>query len=320
MFTLRLFHQTEPFTQIEERRLIDGSLTLGRDEAADWRVADDSRTLSRLHCTFAVHGDRLTLRDSSSNGVFVGSERRRLPSSDETPLEPGETVRVGDYILLVEGPRTGPAPPAGGPPPERARAVANDASLMEAFCIGAGLDASAFSGEEPAQVMRRLGEVYQQMVVGLTGLMGERSLAKTEYQLERTTVRAGGNNPFRWASSDRVAVDLLQQRADGFLSGAAAVNASFTDLQHHLICTQAGARGAIAAALQTLDPAAIEESLKRRGFVLKSRTAEAWERYVELHAEASATGPDDSDGLANQAFRAAYEREDAVLHADANSV
>lgn len=311
MFTLRLFHQGQPFTQIEARELSGSSLTVGRDESAGWRVEDESRTLSRLHCTFSAEGGRLTLRDSSANGVFVGPERRRVAARADTPISPGETIRLGDYILLVEGP-----PPVAAPreaASEVPRAPAADASLMEAFCLGAGLDASAFSDEEPAAVMHRLGGVYRQMVIGLAGLMQQRVEAKAQYALERTTVGAGGNNPFRWAAPDRVAVDLLRQRDDGFLSGAAAVGASFTDLQHHLTSTAAGAKGAVTAILQALDPAPIDEALSAKNFVLKGRGAEAWSRYLELHARVAAKGPDDPDSPAATAFREAYARQDEAL-------
>lgn len=312
MFTLRLFHQGEPFTQIEARQLADGALTFGRDGAADWRVADESRTLSRLHCTFRADGDRLTLRDTSANGVFVGRDRRRVSSDADTFIAPGETVRFGDYMVLVEGPEPEAPKLQSTPPPSRT--VSADTSLMEAFCAGAGLDASAFSAEEAAFVMHRVGEVYRQMVVGLTGLMRERIDAKAQYQLEQTTVRAGGNNPVRWAAADRVAVDLLRPLGDGFLGGAAAVESTFRDIHHHLICTVAGSEGAVAATLQALDPAAIEESLKGRGFALRGRAGEAWSRYVELHTELCGAAGDDP--LPQNAFRDAYEERDALLQAE----
>jgi predicted component of type VI protein secretion system len=329
MYTLRLFHQDEPFQQIQARDLPAGTLSVGRDETADWPIADDSRTLSRTHCVFAVEEGRLTLRDASANGVFVGQERRRLPHDQPAALMPGETVRLGDYIILVEA--DAPAAPAAAPlraveapveipvnwssaPDEKP--VLADASLMEAFCAGARLDASAFSGEDPTQVMRRLGAVYQQMVLGLSTLMTERTMAKTEYNLERTTLRAGGNNPFRWAPAERVAVDLLRPREDGFLSGAAAVQLSFGDLNKHLACTLAGARASVAATLDGLDPARFEAAGKGLNFALKNRAAEAWERYVEAHAAAKALPADDERNPANKAFRDAYEERREALEAN----
>lgn len=333
MFTLRLFHQDEPFQQIEARQLADGALCVGRDASADWALADESRTLSRRHCTFAVDDGKLLLRDGSANGVFVGQGRSRLPHDQPTPVEPGETIRIGDYMIVVDA---GPAPPAAAearpalavvaaepteiptnwPSGPQERPVMADASLMEAFCAGARLDASAFSGEDPAQVMRRLGAVYQQMVLGLASLMTERTIAKTEYNLERTTLRAGGNNPFRWAPAERVAVDLLRPREDGFLSGAAAVQLSFSDLNKHLVCTLAGVRASVAATWAALDPARFDEAGKGGiNFALKNRAAEAWGRYVEAYGEAHKQA-DDEQSPANQAFRDAYEAQRQALESN----
>jgi predicted component of type VI protein secretion system len=331
MFTLRLFHQDEPFQQIEARELADGALCVGRDASADWALPDESRTLSRRHCTFVVDEGKLLLRDGSANGVFMGQARTRLAHDHPTPVAPGESIRLGDYMIVVEAAAAQAAEarpalavaadepaeiPTNWPSAPQERPVVADASLMEAFCAGARLDASAFSGEDPAQVMRRLGAVYQQMVLGLASLMTERTIAKTEYNLERTTLRAGGNNPFRWAPAERVAVDLLRPREDGFLSGAAAVQLSFSDLNKHLVCTLAGVRASVAATWAALDPARFDEAGKGGiNFALKNRSAEAWGRYVEAYGEARKQA-DDEQSPANQAFREAYEAQRQALESN----
>lgn len=330
MFTLRLFHQDEPFQQIKARELAEGALCVGRDAGADWALPDESRTLSRRHCTFVVDDGRLMLRDGSANGVFMGQTRMRLAHDHPTPVAPGDTIRIGDYMIVVEAPAPTAEPrpalavvadepaeiPINWSSSPQERPVVADASLMEAFCAGARLDASAFSGEDPAQVMRRLGAVYQQMVLGLASLMTERTIAKSEYNLERTTLRAGGNNPFRWAPAERVAVDLLRPREDGFLSGAAAVQLSFNDLNKHLVCTLAGVRASVAATWAALDPARFDEAGKGGiNFALKNRSAEAWARYVEAYGEARKQA-DDEQSPANLAFRAAYEAQRLALESN----
>jgi predicted component of type VI protein secretion system len=287
MVTLRLFHQSDPFRQIEARTLDEGELTIGRDAAADWVVPDPDRAVSRLHCVVSRRDGRISLRDTSSNGVLLGEARTRLAPLEPTPVAAGETFRMGDYLVVIDGPDPAeelfegagfdapftqpmlkdmavrgqdvsvPSQWSGSEAAEPPRAVP-DGALLEAFCAGARLDASAFSGEDPVEVMRRLGAVYQQMVLGLGDLMGERTTLKTEYRMTRTTVHAEGNNPFKWAPPHRVAVDLLRARDDGFLSGPAAVKASFEDLKKHLLCILAGLRAALGATLDNLDPAGIE--------------------------------------------------------------
>lgn len=339
MVTLRLFSQSDPFTPIATRTLDEGELTIGRDAAADWVIEDPDRAISRLHCVVSAKDGQLTLRDTSANGVFVGADRQRLAPLEPSPIALGETFRLGDFAIVIDGaddkhagfdapfsqpvlksmPVTGEALTVPSdwvePAPETPRAPAADGSLLEAFCAGAKLDASAFSGEDPAQVMHRLGAVYQQMVLGLGDLMSERTTLKTEYRMTRTTVRAEGNNPFKWAPAHRVAVDLLRARDDGFLSGPAAVKASFEDLKKHLLCILAGLRAALGATLDALSPEDIEEQLKGRSFVLQGRAAAAWTEYLKLYADVRRQADDDPDGPVSRAFRTAYEQQLQALDA-----
>lgn len=316
MVTLRLFHQSNPFEQIEARPLEDGEISLGRDLLADWTLSDPSRLLSRRHCTLELRDGRVSVRDLSANGVFVGSRRERPASGQALGVEPGEALRLGDLLIVVdhdvadEAP-TEPADPlaipsdwAGASALEAHRPT--DGSLLDAFCAGARLDASAFAGEDPAEVMRRLGAVYQQMVLGLADLMNERTSVKAEYQLERTTVGPQGNNPFRWAPAQRVAIDLLRVRDDGFLSGPGAVRASFGDLKKHLLCMLFGVRAAVTSTLESLSPEVVEEQVRGRSFL--ARGGAAWSEYARLHAQFAKAADNDPDSPINREFRAAYER------------
>ena len=206
------------------------------------------------------------------------------------------------------------AVPSSWAGPEAAEAP-SDGSLLDAFCNGARLDASAFSGEDPIEVMRRLGAVYQQMVLGLGDLMSERTSVKTEYRMTRTTVFAEGNNPFKWAPAQRVATDLLRPRGEGFLSGPAAVKASFQDMKKHLLCMMAGLRAAVGSTLEALAPEEAEARLKGQSLMLKNRDAMAFSEYVKLHAEFRMRADGDPDSPVNQAFKAAYERQLTELDA-----
>lgn len=330
---LRLFLQSDPFKQIDCRELAGGDLVIGRDPGpAGWTISDDERSVSRAHCTLALVNGRLTLRDTSSNGVFIGARRDRSPPGDAAPIEPGDTLRLGGFLIVVEAdvdqtggvydaPFTGPmlkpvtvteaalAVPTEWSGSEVAPVPPSDGSLLDAFCAGARLDASAFSGEDPVEVMRRLGAVYQQMVLGLGDLMSERTSVKTEYRMTRTTVRAEGNNPFKWAPAQRVATDLLRPRGEGFLSGPAAVKASFEDMKKHLLCMMAGLRAAVSSSIVSLAPEEAEARLKGQSMVLKNRDAMAFAEYVKLHAEFQAQAGHDLDSPVNQAFRDAYERQ-----------
>lgn len=192
--------------------------------------------------------------------------------------------------------------PPAVPPPAPTRAALPDAALLEAFCAGARLDLSNFVGQDPQEVMRSLGEVYRQMVLGLSDLMTERVTVKAEYRMSRTTIRSDNNNLFKWAGAQKVAVDLLRPTADGFLRGPAAVNECFSDLKKHVLCMMAGLRATIAATLSELEP---DKAQTGGGFLGVGRGG--LEGYRRLHAQVAAAAAADPDGPVNRAFRKAYE-------------
>ena len=317
MYICRLFHRDQPFEQIDARFLAEGRLSVGRDPSADWALDDPAGTLSRLHCVLAIEAGDLVLYDKSTNGVFLRGEER-APFDTPVVLADRDSIRLGALSILVERPQesavevtattllaplwTGPTPVAAAwSEPEAPRPAHRDASLIEAFCDGARLDASALSSEDPADLMRRVGAIYQQTVLGLAALMADRAQLKRENEMKRTTISASDNNPFKWAPSRRLAEDLLCGRESAFLSDAAAVRACFEDLSRHLAGMMAGAEAAVAAVSTMLDPKAIEAEAKSQASLLRGRSAVAWDILSERHARVAERG-------ARDAFAAAYEQ------------
>jgi type VI secretion system FHA domain protein len=145
------------------------------------------------------------------------------------------------------------------------------------------------------------------MVLGLGDLIGERSTTKIDLQLDRTTIGACDNNPFKWAPSRKLAIDLLLGNEAGFLSGPEAIKASFEDVKRHMLGTLSGFGAAVRAILDIVSPAAIEQRLQGQSSFLKSRAASSWAEYEKVHAEASRQVLEKRTGPVNQAFLAAYE-------------
>lgn len=511
MYLLRLFAQSDPTRQIDSRTVGDGELVIGRDPGAGWKIKDPGRQISRAHCTLSFAGGEISVRDTSANGVQLGSTRMAVPKEQFTPISAGEQLLFGDFILLVEfapadampeaapimadtgaspfaaphgaelegisaprmvdpfaselrasaleqdpfadsglafsrssgrsnrsgggddiwqqppdarvgdwnnlspgrqvdptgligadrdwvepekdgppdmgfgfdapflrpmvkipaeaviiptdwdvapvepqaepgvlpdeayaqsteafdapppleapiaapepafdaapEPEPKPAPLAEPAPRRKSRAVQargpmDQASAIAAFCAGANLDPDDFAEEDPDAVLRRVGEMYQQMVLGLADLLNERTSLKNEYRMVRTTVAPENNNPFKWAPPRRVAVDLLKGTNDGFMHGAPAVKESFEDLKKHLLCLLAGMRASLASTLRSLSPASVEAHVRPQTFALKSqRGSAAWNEYVKLYSAFQREADDNADSQINRDFRVAYERQ-----------
>ena len=317
MVTLRLFKAAEPFKQIEARNFAEGEITIGRDPQADWSISDPSRDLSSRHCSLHMKDGAIFLKDTSTNGVLIGLERRPAPRAVSCELASGETIYLGDYLILLDNDEPAGAdlsdeqavPEAVLPrsPDPRSSGPVTDAALLEAFCRGAGLEPSSFAGEDPSAVMSRLGVVYRQVVDDLCALMRDRAMLKSKLQMDRTTISARDNNPLKWAPPHRVAVDLLQEDEAGFLKGAEAFRASFADLRRHGASMLAGSRSAVQHVLDELSTDAMEANLKRQPlhFVVKSDAA--WKTFKERHAHISADKDSGESGV-ERAFRSGYEQ------------
>jgi predicted component of type VI protein secretion system len=335
MYLVKLFHQSDPLRPVETRMTPEGVIRVGRDPASDWVVRDEECEISRNHLELHLRAGRLMLRPLGTNGVFHGASAERLQDESDVPLGVGDRFRFGRYSMLIEAcpfagaPRDGAArtmilsAPLGESaivPSEWSDAVepqdvSDTGSLLEAFCQGAKLDASAFSTEDPAEVMRQAGAVYRQMVLGLAALMSERSNAKSQYGMDRTTIGARENNPFKWAPTQRLAIDLLLKKDCGFLSGAAAIKASFEDLKRHLLSTLAGYRASLRALVDTTEPQAIHKGLQKES-LFQSRDAACWGAFQTLHQSLARQISDDEDGPLNRAFTSAYAERMRELERD----
>jgi predicted component of type VI protein secretion system len=333
LYILKLYEENDPTRPIDARLLRAGTLMIGRDPDIDWAIADPNSEISRRHCLFEATNDALTLTVQGTNGVYDGETQLRLADNVAVPITVPGSITLGSYrIVVAPAPQTNRSnqnegqtlilsPPLGTSidiPGDYDDAVQGsehqgDGSLFSAFCQGAGLDASAFAHEDPDAIMRRAGAVYRQMVLGLGDLMVERERVRQQFRIARTTIGSANNNPFKWAPTQRLALDLLLAEEHGFLSGPAALKASFKDIKKHLIATFAGLHKSLISAIKTFDPAAIEQATAGQGSLLKSRAAaqvdEVRRRYIDLTRQVE----DGEDGALNTGFVTEYDAISADL-------
>lgn len=329
MYMLQLFDAADEVQPIDARLIREGLMRIGRDSAADWAIADPDCELSRTHCELNVADGELTLRALGTNGVFDHVSGERFPDAVAVPVAIPSTLRLGRFRLRAD------VAPHGDEPVDTARTMVltpplgssvavpddwNDApvtasraggSLLDAFCEGAGLDCSLLASEDPAEIMRRAGAVYRQMVLGIGDLMSERDRARGQYRLARTTISGSNNNPFKWAPTQRLAIDLLLAGSSNFLSGPAALQASFRDIKRHLIATFAGLHGSLRAAIAAFEPAGLDAAVAGRVTLLKSRGALHAEEAAQRHADLTRQLDGGEGGTLERAFVAAYDGIDS---------
>lgn len=330
MYMLQLFDADDAVQPCDVRLLRDGTLSIGRDQAAGWSITDPDCAISRAHCEVTAHAEGLTLRALGANGVFNADTGARLPDAVDTPLSVPGAVRMGRFRIVasraplpdlpVDPGRTISLVATLGAPTEAPSDWIDAApvpakgtgSLLEAFCQGAGLDASLLSSEEPDVIMRRAGEVYRQMVLGVGDLMAERDRERQRYRLNRTTIGGADNNPFKWAPTQRLAIDLLLTSSTGFLSGPEALKASFRDLKRHLVATFAGLQESLRTAVARFDPVALDAATAGKASMLRPRASVQMHEVAERHADLVAQVEGAIPGSLDRAFVKAYDAAEWV--------
>ena len=332
MYMLQLFDRDDAVHPVDVRLMEKGSLTIGRDPASDWPVDDPDCALSRAHCEIHAATKGLGITVSGANGVRNAATGINLPLGVLTDLSLPVVLEMGRFRLVATiAPHTAASGRSADSTMISAAPLGNsidvpsewndpfneiprhDGTLLEAFCAGAGLDPSLLSSEDPDVIMLRAGALYRQMVLGIGDLMAERDKARMSFQMSRTTIGGEANNPFKWAPTQRLAVDLLLAETNGFLSGPAALKASFKDLKRHLIATFAGLQGSLRAAIDRFAPASLEEAAAQRTSLLKSRNAAQVEEVAARHADLSDQLTNGRPGLLDRAFATAYAKSEGLL-------
>jgi type VI secretion system FHA domain protein len=151
------------------------------------------------------------------------------------------------------------------------------------------------------------------MVLGVGDLMAEREQMRRQYQIARTTIGGAGNNPFKWAPTQRLALDLLLAEGHGFLSGPGALQASFQDIKKHLLATFSGLHQSLRAAVDSFSPAAIEQATRSNKSFFKSGATLQWEEVQRRYLDLSNQVDGQADGPLNAVFVQAYDAKVADL-------
>ncbi len=301
MLILRLFDKNDPENPVDARIIGDDIITIGRDQTADWTITDRDNQISRIHCTVQLWNGRLLVTDQSSNGVYLGAADRRMTRDTPVAMDIGQRFYFGSSFIeiarpingnvhdrtIMEQPTAGEGQSCSDTLAEAVDADSNRPSegvLLKAFCEAAGVEVSSLVEEEGEAVMRRLGSIYREVIDGVSKLVEQRAQLRETSHLDRTTIGAQDNNPFKWAPEQNLAADLLKPGTNGFLTGNDAVRSCFDDITSHLAAVTAGLDGVAEGMLDALAPERIENGIGRN-FSLTSESAKCWKRYVALHQE-----------------------------------
>ncbi|WP_343079616.1 type VI secretion system-associated FHA domain protein TagH [Ostreiculturibacter nitratireducens] len=238
---------------------------------------------------------------------FFDSGAGDTPSEEVPPAKPAEPVAPVDPVPPVE-----PGTPAAVPQaPSPAGGASDVASLAFLNALGAS-DVRIDDAELPA-TMERLGKVLRTMVEGVREILMTRTSIKSEFRIEQTVIRSGGNNPLKFSISPEQAIEaMVRPTPKGYLEATEAADQALRDIKAHEVAVMTGMEAALKGVLAKLDPARLEERIATRGGigdVLKSKKARYWETYEKMYAEIADQAENDFQELFAREFARAYQSQ-----------
>ncbi|WP_341988640.1 type VI secretion system-associated FHA domain protein TagH [Azorhizobium sp. AG788] len=216
-------------------------------------------------------------------GQTLPTATSRLPAAlalgDERSAAPREAPPI---------PRTPlPGPPLPPMPPEASAAGGDPAEPLWALL---GLDGPSLSLQARAMLFADVAGLLREMADGLVSVLEARRLIKDGFNLDQTQLRPVENNPFKFCSSGREALDkALVKRSPGFLAPADAARAGFADVKVHEMAAMEAMQATIARLLQRVSPAAVTFELEGEAagnaslFARKLDKGRLWDRYLAMH-------------------------------------
>ena len=239
---------------------------------------------------------------------------RTAPAPREAP--PAEPSFVATEPEAPEPPR--PEAPSATPLIPPSAPSAPEREIAKAFLAGLGCGDLPSDPEAQARLMLSAGLLMRGMTEGLMRVLMARTSFKSALRLEMTTIRAAGNNPFKFSVDPGDALrHLLFQPSRGFLPPLEAAREAFDDIQRHEMAIIAGLRAALRALLARLDPAQLEQRFRDRSvldnLMPMALKAKYWDLYSECYGEVAADAADDFLRLFGDAFSRAYEEQTEQL-------
>ena len=235
------------------------------------------------------------------------------PQATEVPepaIEPASAPESKPEPDQEEAPA--PKPQAASVPEKQSASGADDAA-SRAFLRALGAADIKLESGDLETTMSRLGHVLRVMIEGMREILMTRTSIKSEFRIEQTMIKAGGNNPLKFSITPEQAIEaMVKPSAKGYLDATDAADQALKDIKAHEVAMVTGMQAAIRGILKRLDPRELEEKISVGGgfsSVLKSKKARYWEIYEDMYAEISDQAENDFHELFAKEFARAYQEQ-----------
>lgn len=190
------------------------------------------------------------------------------------------------------------------------KAVDGARAGLEAFCRGAGIDASGLNDGNSAAMLQVAGRLLREAMIGLKDLDTKQAEFRSLFRL--APARDEDTEPFKISNStDELLAKMLASHDSRRLDAGQWLRTCFEQQAGHAEGLAHGARRAIVEFLQHLDPIELErrfEAAPKRG--AQGIRANNWEMYGEFYRSASEVQKDTGvPSLYSETLTSAYKDE-----------
>jgi type VI secretion system protein ImpI/type VI secretion system protein len=232
------------------------------------------------------------------------------PAPETPAARPGDPQDAPAAVEPAAEPARAAEP--GGAPAAGPRADAARDAAVAGFLAAAGLDEDSIPEAERAEVMANLGAVLRTLVEGVREVLTTRTAIKSEFRMEQTTVRAGNNNPLKFAVTPEQAMAALARPTRGYLAPPAAAAEALRDIRAHEVAMVTGMEAALKGLLGRLDPKTLAGAIEGGGGLaglFKGRKERYWEAYEAMYADIADKAENDFHEVFGREFARAYQAQ-----------
>lgn len=321
-----------PVGQGSPQRLFDGDLVRLGDYEISVHIRDDEsmsqalrpRTASGLDTArVAAMGPTEKLLDERELAVEEMADRLLLEGeaqgpSEQPPARPRR--RPSRRVLKAYSPNstqpvstTGRSPRLEDKSPSGRQVARSERAAVEAFLRSAGLNPTDFPDVELHGLLRDLGQIMRELVVGLSEVLHNRAAQKTDLRMPKTMIQSADNNPLKFAVSVNEALQkLLWSGGPEYLRPLDAVRETFHDIKTHQLAVMLAMESAVKTLVSQLEPGELERRFeqrdKRRSLTAAGQRAHNWQKYDEFYKVLTHTGNGALPAAFMDEFTRAYEQ------------
>jgi len=158
---------------------------------------------------------------------------------------------------------------------------------FEAFCRGAGIDATALPSDSQNTLLALAGQMVRETALGLMDAHKGRTDLKHRLRLTTTTPTQPETNPLKVASSvDEAVLKLLDPHATRQLGPVDAIRESFAEHRMHQAALVSAIHAGVDELMKGLEPRDLQErfdrGLKRGALLGATNKMKYWDLFVEF--------------------------------------